>query len=66
MLEGRYAGTLCRINPPHLIVCQESPAGRREWQAEILGQLRVLMLKQYVLAMLSLIEIVKSRARLVF
>jgi hypothetical protein len=64
MLEGSNAGTTYRVDAPYLIVCQDKKASR-DGEAEILGQLRVLMLKQYVLPMLSLNEAVESRARLV-
>jgi hypothetical protein len=66
MLEGRNAGTVYRMDFPHLIVCEAKKAstvGKQESVAELLGQLRVLMLRQYVLPLLSLIEIVARRAR---
>jgi hypothetical protein len=66
MLEGRHAGSVFgRIEEPYLIVCEANKAttvGKKESEAELLGQLRVLMLKQYVLPMLSLNEIVARRA----
>jgi hypothetical protein len=52
MLEGRIAGTMYRMDSPHLIVCEakkSSTVSESEPEAELLGQLRVLMLKQYVL-----------------
>jgi hypothetical protein len=55
-----------RMDFPYLIVCEAKKAstvGKRESEAEILGQLRVLMLKQYVLPLLSLNEIVARCAR---
>ena len=66
MLEGRNAGAVYRMDFPYLIVCEakkSSTVGRRESEAELLGQLRVLMLKQYVLLMLSLNEAVEKHAR---
>ena len=48
MLEGRNAGTVYRMDYPYLIVCEankSSTVSRRELEAELLGQLRVLMLK---------------------
>lgn len=63
MLEGRNAGTVYRMNTPYLIVCEakkSSTVGKRESEAELLGQLRVLMIKQYVLHTSSLNEIVEK------
>lgn len=64
MIEGRNAGSVYRMDLPYLIVCEAKKTSAVEPEAELLGQLRVLMLKQYVFPMLSLNEIVVKLARL--
>ena len=52
MHEGSDAGTFFSIDTPYLVVCEakkQDTVGLRESKAEILGQIRNLMKKRYLL-----------------
>jgi hypothetical protein len=51
MMRGRDGGIWYKLNAPYLVILEAKKSAtttRRESEAELMGQLRVLMLKQYV------------------
>lgn len=51
-MRGRNGGKWLNMNIPHVVILEEkrsSTLSKRESEAELLGQLRVLMAKQYLL-----------------
>ena len=50
MMRGQEGARLCMLDVPYLIVVEakrSTTIGTHESEAELLGQLRVLMMKQY-------------------
>lgn len=48
LMQGQDRGVFCTIEQPYLVILaakKSSTAGNRELEAELLGQLRVLMAK---------------------
>jgi hypothetical protein len=53
MMRGKNGGIWYKLNAPYLVVLEAKKSTtitKRELEAELMGQLRVLMLKQYGLS----------------